>query len=555
MYQDYLSRCFSEFRDRLVKSRRRALLLEAADQAEAVFHDIDTAKTYSCRELCRRLSSLAASSCDDNLVSGEAAQHDLRRLVEDLTDAAELRADEVGETVHTVDELSKMWNVSSKTINRWRAAGLIGRRLLFEGRKRLGFLRSSALRFAQNNPTRIRRGSEFRHLTENDRREVLDAVRQLSDKGRSRSQVFAEVAKRMNCSVETVRTTVKRYEAESRTEPLFATPDSPLSDSVQQRIFAAYRRGASIESLAGRFRRSSSTIRRIVNQRRAKAASELPLDYVPSEEFTEPRAAEKILASSETPPSGRKARAPKDLPAYLSALYDVPLLTRDQERHLFRKMNFLKYRAKQLRDELDVDRPSGKLLDSIEKLYDEAVETKNLIVSSNLRLVVSIVRKRVSPVQELFELISEGNVSLMRAVDKFDYSRGFKFSTYASWAIIKNLARTVPMEFKQASRFRTSQEELLDAASDYRSNRLDLEDEQRKREGQVNRILSALSDRERTIIVRRFGLERSREPQTLKELGVELGVTKERVRQLQLRAMNKLRSAARDANLVLPEEQ
>lgn len=553
MHSDYLNFCFSELRDCLIDSGGRALMIDVANRSEALFYEVDAAQTYSCRSLCQRLTTFEPQDCSDNHVSGEAAQHDLRRLVEDLTDAADLRADEVGEAVHTVDELSKMWNVSSKTINRWRAAGLIGRRLLFEGRKRLGFLRTSALRFAQDNPTRIRRGGEFRHLTEAERREVLDAVKQLSSRGRSRSQVYAVVAERMNCSVETVRTTVKRHEVESPESPLFATSDSPLSESMQVKIYAGFRRGASIETLAGRFRRSSSTIRRIVNQRRYEAAMALPLDYIANEEFDAAGAESTILAPMTVAPSGRKARPPKDLPAYLSSLYDVPLLNREQEAHLFRKMNYLKYRASLLRDQLEADRPSGKLLDQIEEFYGQAVETKNLIVRSNLRLVVSIVRKRITPVQELFELISEGNVSLMRAVDKFDYGRGFKFSTYASWAIIKNLARTVPMEFKQASRYRTSQDELLDATSDYRSNRLDLEDEQRKRENQVSSILSELNDRERTIIVRRFGLERAREPQTLKELGVELGVTKERVRQLQLRAMNKLRTAARKANILLPD--
>ena len=81
-------------------------------------------------------------------------------------------------------------------------------------------------------------------------------------------------------------------------------------------------------------------------------------------------------------------------------------------------------------------------MDQIEELYDEAVTTENQIVRANLRLVVSIAKRHVSPVENFFELVSDGNISLMRAVEKFDYSRGLKFSTYASWAIMKNFART-----------------------------------------------------------------------------------------------------------------
>ena len=80
----------------------------------------------------------------------------------------------------------------------------------------------------------------------------------------------------------------------------------------------------------------------------------------------------------------------------------------------------------------------------IEKLYDESIATKNQIIRANLRLVVSIAKRYVGPTQDFFELVSDGNISLLRAVDKFDFSRGNKFSTYATWAIMKNFARTSP---------------------------------------------------------------------------------------------------------------
>jgi RNA polymerase sigma factor (sigma-70 family) len=74
-----------------------------------------------------------------------------------------------------------------------------------------------------------------------------------------------------------------------------------------------------------------------------------------------------------------------------------------------------------------------------------------------LRLVVSIAKRHVGPVENFFELVSDGNMSLIRAVEKFDYARGNKFSTYASWAIMKNFARTIPDEHRHRDRFRTSQ--------------------------------------------------------------------------------------------------
>ena len=91
------------------------------------------------------------------------------------------------------------------------------------------------------------------------------------------------------------------------------------------------------------------------------------------------------------------------------------------------------------------------IMDQIDELYEGAVLVKNKIVQSNLRLVVSIAKRHVASTDDFFALVSDGNMSLIRAVEKFDYSRGNKFSTYASWAIMKNFARTIP-ERVQASR-------------------------------------------------------------------------------------------------------
>ena len=140
-------------------------------------------------------------------------------------------------------------------------------------------------------------------------------------------------------------------------------------------------------------------------------------------------------------------------------------------------------------------------MDQIEELYEEAVDTKNQIIRANLRLVVSIAKRHVGPVENFFELVSDGNMSLMRAVEKFDYSRGYKFSTYASWAIMKNFARTIPDEHRYRDRFRTSHGEMFTSTQDGRSDQFEQESSQSQRQWQVERILGRLDEREQKIII------------------------------------------------------
>ena len=166
--------------------------------------------------------------------------------------------------------------------------------------------------------------------------------------------------------------------------------------------------------------------------------------------------------------------------------------------------------------------------------------------------MVSIAKRHVGPVENFFELVSDGNMSLMRAAEKFDFARGNKFSTYASWAIMKNFARTIPNEHRYHDRFRSSQSEMFATAEDERTDQVEIESSQLQREAQIEKILACLDDREQKIIVRRFGLKRGEEPLTLKQVGVELGVTKERIRQIEARALSKLRKAVEEEKIEFP---
>jgi RNA polymerase primary sigma factor len=369
----------------------------------------------------------------------------------------------------------------------------------------------------------------------------------------SLAEIARRIARKMERSPETIRMTLKAFDHEHPDRAIFAPHPGPLDDEAKAKIYRHYRLGVSVENLAAQFGRTRSSIYRIINETRARRILETKLEYIPNDSFADPKQAAEMLGPMPVPADGKAARrmkAPKGLPPYLASLYEVPLLSREQEMHLFRKMNFLKYQASQIRAKLDPTRAKSADLDEIERLQEEALAVKNQIIRANLRLVVSIAKRHVGPTNNFFELVSDGNMSLIRAVEKFDYSRGNKFSTYASWAIMKNFARTIPEENFRRDRFVTGHEEMFEAAADTRTDEHEYESALKRMQEAVKGMLGKLDERERRIIISRYGLSGASE-QTLEQLGRELGITKERVRQIESRAQDKLRRFASEQKLEL----
>jgi RNA polymerase primary sigma factor len=558
MHADYLNPAIRQLRDQQVRFAPREKRVEQAAQAERLLAELDPARNYPYEYICYRITNYRPESYPDLKLTGQEAKHDLRLFVEDVSDSAGVPANAAGERVLTIEELARQFSVSTKTISRWRRHGLVSRRFVMDGRKRVGFLQSSVDRFVERNRDRVHRGSQFSQLTEDERGAIIDRARRLARAGGCPADITKRLAQRTGRSPETIRYTLKQFDREHPEAAIFPETHGPLQMEAKRKIYQQYQRGESVDALAKRFCRTRTSIYRVIGEIRAQKIMELPLDCIPNDSFARVRSQkreDRVLGpvpESEVPT--KKPRLPSGLPPYLASLYEVPLLTRKQEAHLFRKMNYLKYKSAKMRTKLDPARPKRGLMDRIEHFYDEAVATKNQIIRANLRLVVSIAKRHVAPTQNFFELVSDGNMSLMRAVEKFDYARGNKFSTYASWAIMKNFARTIPDEHRHHDRFRTSHAELFATTQDDRADPFEEETAQTQREGQVEKILERLDEREQRIIIRRFGLRRGQEPLTLKQVGAELGVTKERIRQIEARALSKLRQAAEEDRIEFPIE-
>ena len=223
------------------------------------------------------------------------------------------------------------------------------------------------------------------------------------------------------------------------------------------------------------------------------------------------------------------------------------ILTAAEEKVLFHQFNYARYRVWSLQQEIWArpDRtPTPAQAEEILRWHRKAERIREQIAETNLALVLAMAKRTRMSEVDFADLVSEGNMALLRAVDKFDAGRGFKFSTYACRAILKAFSRQGMKLSKYRQRFPTDFDPKLERSNFLETKRADFE---RDAADEVRRIVmenqADLSDVERTVIEHRFGLETGQQekPMTLEQVGQIIGVTKERVRQIQNKAMEKIK--------------
>jgi RNA polymerase primary sigma factor len=278
-----------------------------------------------------------------------------------------------------------------------------------------------------------------------------------------------------------------------------------------------------------------------------------PIDYIPCRQFLKAdaeRLASTPPADASVPLERSGVAVPKSagMSPYLASLYQTRLLTRDEEQFYFRRMNWLKFRAATARGRLDRRRATLRQIDQIEGWLREADEVRSVIVTSNLRLVVSIAKKFVDATNSFDELVGEGNMALLRAVEKFNFALGNRFSTYATYAIQRHFFRLSHKSRQLRSRFVSDEESFKGRAAAEPNGEACSAAQVTLLKDLFGRFLRELEPREREIVVARFGFD-GRPARTFRELGASMGVCKERIRQIQTRAIEKLRDMAAEVRL------
>jgi RNA polymerase primary sigma factor len=293
---------------------------------------------------------------------------------------------------------------------------------------------------------------------------------------------------------------------------------------------------------------------------------------------------------------------------YLKEIGKVPLLTARLEVDLAKKIKAGVFATEAIEEAAeagkDIPRAERRKLERLERI---GLEAKKQLVEANLRLVVSIAKRYVGRGMLFLDLIQEGNLGLIRAVEKFDYTKGFKFSTYATWWIrqaitraIADQARTIRIPvhmvetinklirvqrnlLQELGREPSPEEvgekmemtadrvrEILKISQEPVSLETPIGEEEDSQLGdfiedsdavvppdaasfsmlqeQLAKVLDSLSERERKVIELRFGLDDGH-PRTLEEVGREFGVTRERIRQIESKTLCKLRHPSRSSRL------
>ncbi|MBN1766838.1 MAG: sigma-70 family RNA polymerase sigma factor [Sedimentisphaerales bacterium] len=258
---------------------------------------------------------------------------------------------------------------------------------------------------------------------------------------------------------------------------------------------------------------------------------------------------EEIMAKPVTYIANKKFARPSVMKNILDhevmVLPGTPLEAED-EQVLFLQMNYRRYLISQRRGRL-LKRGRWNLQEilELEDCYNLQMKCRSNIVTHNMGLVLAMAKRSNFPGVEFTDLVSEGSMALLRATEKFDCERGFKFSTYACQAILKSFARPV----KQYCRYRKYFPVQWDTTMDKDVYQEDsLEDSRREWIEALltimNKNLAGLSDVEKNVVDMRFSLnDHGQKMLTLEKTGEKLGLSKERIRQIQNQALSKLRSA------------
>lgn len=277
-----------------------------------------------------------------------------------------------------------------------------------------------------------------------------------------------------------------------------------------------------------------------------------PVEYVSDDVLDAPDAEQRLWPSAGD--ANRVCNANDDSGEFSLRESAGSFLNADRERYLFLRFNFCRRKVWLVLEQCAGRRLSAEATAEVLHWEKAVAGVRGEIVRENVPLVLAMAKRTRITGVDLTDLISEGNLALLRAVNKFDCSRGYKFSTYACRAILKSFSRVATRMSRYRGHFPTEFDPSLERSDYIERNRVAAEgDCVRELKAILAENAAHLSEVEHTVVMARFALEggddTSQAAATLEQVGQMIGVTKERVRQIQNKALSKLRSALEQAVL------
>ena len=234
MGKAYRHPAMKQLKDQQTRYAPRERRLEQVERGRASFLARSRGRSVTRTSiLCYRITGFRPDGWPALVLEGGDVQHDLRMFVEDLSATARQAVEQVEEPVLTVDEVSRRYNVSSRTVARWRRQGLVARRFVIGGRTKVGFLESSLQRFVTAHHAQVERGSRFRQLTEAERDEIIRRARRMALVRPGQAglvEIARRIARKMSRSTETIRLTLKAYDRDHPDRAIFPNALPPLDD-------------------------------------------------------------------------------------------------------------------------------------------------------------------------------------------------------------------------------------------------------------------------------------------------------------------------------------
>jgi RNA polymerase sigma factor (sigma-70 family) len=219
-------------------------------------------------------------------------------------------------------------------------------------------------------------------------------------------------------------------------------------------------------------------------------------------------------------------------------------LSARDEKTLFLQYNFARYTLGKL-IEAQAKRRTARRAENMVLWYSRALNCRSRLVRANMALVLAMAKRTRIPNVEFAEMVSEGNMALLRSVEKFDVARGFKFSTYACRAILKSFNRLATKTGRYRQHFPTEYDPDLERSDyDVMKHEMQRDDSVEALREILSQNRASLSEVEQVVVMERFALGRDgQKGRTLAEVGKMVGLTNERVRQIQNLALGKIKAA------------